>query len=146
MWDKSQLSRFHWAYHQISTFEHHITECTSEFETDPTIMSAENERKARGIRHLLQSLTPAHCDMLILLANKQLESGVGLSFKQWFEECLFGMLVNNDVKFRQMCGEMIDHQCVQEYSSETGEDCFRVPYSDEVIQTEIIESDIIHRN
>lgn len=123
------------------------------------------ESRARGIRFVLQSLTPNHKDILIVLATHQLEmaegvgggakdrrddadeeadaeGGAGLSEgmreKEFLEECIDNMLVTSDVTFRGHLQEMIDHGLVKKKRDSSGRELCFIPYSSAVIQQEIL--------
>ncbi|ETO11399.1 hypothetical protein RFI_25978 [Reticulomyxa filosa] len=145
LWDRTLLSRFHWLHHEISTFEHFATETAVEFDT-PTI-NGTDEKRARGIRHVLDSLTPIHYDILLQLAEAQLsqkQTGFpqGLSYLEWFQMCFQQLLVVNEVKFRQLTVELLDHYAVTEHFIDS-EKYYKIPYSNSIIESEIVNRDLL---
>jgi len=144
LWDRTLLARFHWLHHEITTYDHFSTETAVEFET-PTI-NANDDKRARGIRHVLDSLTAVHYDVLVQLAETQLSEKEscfkhGLSYSEWYEKSYQMMLVANEVKFRQLTVELLDHCAVTEHLV-NNEKHYKIPYSNQIIESEIINRDI----
>jgi hypothetical protein len=59
------------------------------------LTGGDSESRARGIRYVLQSLTPNHRDCLVVLARKQVHEGMsgGVDFDDFLTTCRYGMLV-----------------------------------------------------
>ena len=161
LWDHSMLAKYHWIYHEMTTYKHYYGECIDSFD-NPIISSMNNQEiKARGIKHVLKSLTPNHCDLLEIVANKQIEkiesmidnsnsnsnsskwnsskqkaSIIGMSYKDWYDEAQSGMLVTNDLQFRKHLTELTDHSLVVEQKN-----FYKIPYSVDIIKSQILDLD-----
>ena len=136
LWDRNDLSSFHWIYHDLTTFEHYFYEM--EFEKDETIKLSNNNTN-HGLEHIMSSLTPLHRDIIEHLAQHQIDNdGVGLPDTKWYEMCEDSMLVSNTLKFKQYITEFIDHKVIIEQQVH-GDMLFTIPYSAKVIQKELID-------
>ncbi len=139
LWDRNDLSSFHWIYHELTTFKHYFEE--TELETDETIKLSNNSNN-HGLEHIMSSLTPQHRDIIQLLAEHQIaHDGVGLPHMKWYEECENNMLVSNDLKFKQYITEFIDHQVIVQQKVQ-GNMLFTIPYPEEVIVRELIDYEL----
>jgi len=136
LWDRNDLSSFHWIYHDVSTFKHYFEEM--EFEKDETIKLSRNGAD-HGLEHIMSSLTPQHHDIILHLAEHQLShDGEGLHEMKWYQLCEDNMLVSNSLKFKQYITEFVDHNVIVEQKVQ-GNMLFTIPYSADVIQNELID-------
>ena len=136
LWDRNELSLFHWIYHEVTTYLHYFEEM--EFEKDETIKVSNNSRD-HGLEHIMSSLTPQHRDIIETLAEHQNENdGDGLSHNQWYRICEDRMLVNNTLKFNQYITEFMDHNVIIKDTSK-GNIIYTIPYDKQVIQTHLID-------
>ena len=136
LWDRNDLSSFHWIYHDVSTFKHYFEEM--EFEKDETIKLSNNSAD-HGLEHIMSSLTPQHHDIILHLAEHQLaHDGMGLAQMKWYQKCEDSMLVSNSLKFKQYITEFVDHNVIVEQKVQ-GNMVFTIPYSADVIQNELID-------
>ena len=138
MWDRNDLSSFHWIYHDITTFKHYFAEM--ELEQGETIKLSNNSTN-HGLEHIMSSLTPIHRDIIQILAEHQVANdGVGLPQVTWYEQCENNMLVSNDLKFKQYITEFIDHNVIVKQKVQ-GNMLFTIPYPEDVIERELIDYD-----
>jgi len=136
LWDRNDLSSFHWIYHDVTTFKHYFEEM--EFERDETIKLSNNGAN-HGLEHIMSSLTPQHHDIIMHLAEYQLShDGMGLPEMKWYQLCEDTMLVSNSLKFKQYITEFVDHNVIVEQKVR-GNMVFTIPYSADVIQNELID-------
>jgi len=127
LWDRTALSSFHWIYHEVTTYKHFFEEM--EFEKDQTIKLSNNGAH-HGLQHIMASLTPQHRDIIEQLALQQMDcDGLGLSEARWSERCCNAMLVST---------EFLDHNVIAKELA-SGAIIYRIPYSNEVIQRELID-------
>ena len=140
LWDRNELSLFHWIYHEITTYKHYFEEM--EFEQDETIKVNSNG-KDNGLEHIMESLTPGHRDIIQILAMYQNEEGdgQGLAHDEWYEHCEMNMLVHNTLKFEQYITEFIDHNVIIKDTSK-GNIIYTIPYHKDIIQTHLIDYDL----
>ena len=136
MWDFHMLANFQWLWRDVTTYLPYTVEASY----DVPIVGGETETRSRGIQYVLQSLTPNHRDILIVLAQKQLgdSSSVGLSFQEYLSLCQDSMLAASDTAFRTHLTEMLDHELVQTKRIQ-GKERYIIPYSNDVIREHIIQ-------
>jgi len=116
LWDSRLRDEFSWITWSVPTFEPYIEELKEQPHLNPLERKSDDvERRAQGTKHVLDSLTPNHVEVLKVLAElmEETENGKdGLAFQTWFEECESQMMVSTDVQFRQYLEELEDHELV----------------------------------
>jgi len=135
LWDPQLEARFRWRRVHVRTDEHYDmeTHCDMASFLQPT-----TNQRAKGIVHVLKSLTVNHRELLETLAETILDdSPNGLSFQSFYDECYDSMLVSNDSQFRELLGELIDHNLVK-IKKDSAEDLYTIPYPPEVIRKHIL--------
>jgi len=114
LWCTRTLELFCWFKCQTPTFEPYLEvmqECPEKDYLTETIN--DTTRMARGVNHVLESLTPSHVDILQALGEECIERVVdGLTFKEWLTISEEQMLATTDVQFRQKLEELVDHELV----------------------------------
>eukprot|EP00954_Amorphochlora_amoebiformis_P026269 1378189-Amorphochlora_amoeboformis.AAC.1 len=134
LWSARQSSEFRWLAHDVSTFDHYL----HELKYTTSTVGGENEDRASGIAFVLKSLTPNHHEILMVLANEQLESyPQGIDFHHFLGLCQDGMLVRTEVDMRNHLNEMKDHHLV-ETKNVDGRQLYYIPYGNDVIKQKIL--------
>merc|ERR1719450_1790311 len=106
----------------------------------PLVAGDQSSQRAKGINHVLDSLTPNNCDILTILAEQMVNEAKteGLSFQEYFRLCENDMLVNTDVEFRQHLDEMLTHDLVVIKKTSKGTSKYVIPYKEEIIRQNIM--------
>ena len=118
---------------------------------DMTQLQSQNDQvRARGITHVLISLTPRHVAILKQLATLQLhmielscsDSGgksqskfSGVPHSEWISALQDNMLWSNDTQFKQYLQEFITHGLLVVLEKR-----YSIPYSNDIIQQHIIDN------
>ncbi len=134
LWNRNHLNKFHWIYHEITTYKHYFEEM--EFSKEQ-IIEPSTERKSHGLKHIMNSLTPQHCDIIEILAEYQIKMKMGLEEDEWYTLCEAKLIVSNDLKFKQYINEFIDHTIIIE-DVKRGVTTYSIPYDDQIIEKHLI--------
>jgi len=114
LWGSRTLELFSWFRCQTPTFKPYLDvmqECPEKGYLTDTI--SDSSRMARGVNHVLDSLTPNHVDILKALGEECVEQQVdGLTFRDWLDISEEQMLTSTDVQFRQLLEELVEHELV----------------------------------
>jgi len=124
LWNTRTLELFCWFRCATPTFAPYLEEmqeCPEKGYLTETI--DDTTRMARGVNHVLESLTPSHVDILKALGEECVERQVdGLTFKEWLTLSEEQMLATTDVQFRQKLEELMDHELVLKRKAKGDED------------------------
>jgi len=118
-------------------------------------------KRAEGIKDVLRSLTPAHHQVLKILAeymfqnektNESDANSNGLTYREWYSACEQKLIVSNETAFRAMLTELIDHELVikQKIVDKNSKlkikkkiviesEIYVIPYENEIIKKEILK-------
>jgi len=114
LWGSRTLELFSWFRCQTPTFKPYLDimqESPEKGYLTDTIN--DSSRMARGVNHVLASLTPNHVDILKALGEECVEQQVdGLTFRDWLDISEEQMLTSADVQFRQLLEELVEHELV----------------------------------
>ncbi|KAJ2549760.1 Origin recognition complex subunit 2 [Coemansia sp. RSA 1933] len=157
IWDSSTVTRFNWAWHDLTTFEPYTVETSYEnFSADTT------EIGPRGVLHVLASLTENAKSIFKILAEFQItesvmDSGDGggasssgaqkntgskipeMPYTSYFAACRDQFLVSNDMTFRSQLTEFRDHKVIQSRHASDGTEFVHIPLDEATLGT-ILES------
>ena len=124
LWDQTKMSRFKWAWHDVTTFEGYREETSYE---DSLLIRHSGLLAHSSLTHVMKSLTPNARGIFELLAKYQLEhkKGVeksyqGLAFAECYRRCREKFLVNSDLTLRAQLTEFIDHKLVRSTKGSDG--------------------------
>eukprot|EP00455_Lapot_gusevi_P009418 TRINITY_DN14212_c0_g1_i2.p1 TRINITY_DN14212_c0_g1~~TRINITY_DN14212_c0_g1_i2.p1 ORF type:complete len:377 (-),score=76.03 TRINITY_DN14212_c0_g1_i2:18-1124(-) len=136
LWDFTCLNRFRWLWHHLTTFEPYRFEIIS---CNKTGTVQDQERQTRSVQNILASLTPNHKAMLVTLAQAQLgDEKEGLSFEKWLLLCEEAMIVNNDIAFRGMLQELLDHHIVRLARRTDGSQRYEITLEESLIRQQVL--------
>lgn len=133
LWDSRLLAGFRWHWHDISTYQHYAQEQSYE---EAAVGGTMATRK-RGIRFVLESLTPNHVDILRLLGRYQLENPSGMLLKEFLGQCLDNMIVSSESALQGYLTELVDHALIAIRKVE-GRRLYHIPHPPQVIRSHIL--------
>ncbi|KAJ1667096.1 Origin recognition complex subunit 2 [Coemansia sp. RSA 1813] len=151
IWDSSTVTRFNWAWHDLTTFESYTVETSYEnFSADTT------EIGPRGVLHVLASLTENAKSIFRILAEFQIAESVmdsapsgaqkstgpripEMPYNSYFAACRDQFLVSNDMTFRSQLTEFRDHKVIQSRHAPDGTEFVHIPLDGTTLGT-ILES------
>ncbi|KAJ1796973.1 Origin recognition complex subunit 2, partial [Coemansia sp. RSA 2399] len=153
IWDSSTVTRFNWAWHDLTTFEPYTVETSYEnFSADTT------EIGPRGVLHVLASLTENAKSIFRILAEFQIAESVmdasapppgaqksagprvpEMPYSSYFAACRDQFLVSNDMTFRSQLTEFRDHKVIQSRHAPDGTEFVHIPLDGTTLGT-ILES------
>lgn len=129
-WDAAILSSFNFIWHNISTFDDYTTEIT--FKDPLSIGKTDEILGSRGAKYVLSSLTGNAKSLYKLLVLQQLEkidTLIGedtkmlehrglikgspksfVSLREFYELCVSEFIISNDISFRTILGEFVEHK------------------------------------
>ncbi|CAO3590168.1 unnamed protein product [Absidia cylindrospora] len=118
LWDNVKSTRFNWIYHDATTFNNYLVETSFE---NTLLMGANENGGARGVQHVLASLTSNGRGIFRVLAEYQMlemevnnvdrgSEQVGLPYPQYFEKCREQFLVSTETGMRSQLTEFKDHK------------------------------------
>ncbi|SAM07247.1 hypothetical protein [Absidia glauca] len=118
LWDNVKSARFNWIYHDATTFDDYLVETSFE---NTLLMGASENGGARGVQHVLASLTSNGRGIFRVLAEYQLlemeinnldrgNEQVGLPYHQYYEKCREQFLVSTETGMRSQLTEFKDHK------------------------------------
>ncbi|KAJ2842393.1 Origin recognition complex subunit 2, partial [Coemansia brasiliensis] len=149
IWDTSAITRFNWAWHDLTTFEPYTVETSYEnFTTEA------KEIGPRGVLHVLASLTENAKGIFRILAEYQIAEAVmdddaattdtqkksgsnvpEMPYNSYFTACRDQFLVTNEMTFRSQLTEFRDHKVIQSRHAPDGTEFVFIPLSASVLGT-----------
>ena len=131
LWDHAKVSRFNWAWHDVTTFEIYREETSYE---NSLLVRQTGSLALSSLTHVLQSLTTNARGIFELLARHQLEGAAerergyqGLSFAECYRRCRERFLVNSDLTLRAQLTEFVDHKLVRLSKGSDGVEYLSIP-------------------
>jgi origin recognition complex subunit 2 len=120
LWDNVKSARFNWIYHDATTFNDYLVETSFE---NTLLMGANENGGARGVQHVLASLTSNGRGIFRVLAEYQMlemeinnvdrgSEQVALPYQQYFEKCREQFLVSTETGMRSQLTEFKDHKVI----------------------------------
>ncbi|KAI9505193.1 Origin recognition complex subunit 2 [Coemansia spiralis] len=151
IWDSSTVTRFNWAWHDLTTFEPYTAETSYENFSGDTA-----EVGPRGVLHVLASLTENAKSIFRILAEYQIAESImddasdtqknGADSKQpempynnYFAACRDQFLVSSEMTFRSQLTEFRDHKVIQSRHAPDGTEFVHIPLDGTTLGT-ILES------
>lgn len=129
-WDASLLSNFNFIWHNISTFQSYATEIS--FKDPLSIGRTDELLGSRGAKYVLSSLTGNAKSLyknLILQQLEKIDAYIGedtklldnrgnikgslktcVSLREFYELCVTEFIISNDISFRTILGEFVEHK------------------------------------
>ncbi|KAJ2456204.1 Origin recognition complex subunit 2 [Coemansia sp. RSA 2336] len=151
IWDTSTITRFNWAWHDLTTFEPYTVETSYE-----NFTTESKEIGPRGVLHVLASLTENAKGIFRILAEYQIAEAVmdkdaadtqnksgsnmpEMPYSSYFTACRDQFLVTNEMTFHSQLTEFRDHKVIQSRHAPDGTEFVFIPLSATVLGT-ILES------
>lgn len=145
LWDLFKLKSFNFLWHDLTTYEPYTVEMSFR-----DVLSMGKSKKFignKGAKYVLSSLTSNARNLYKILLLKQLEimrnavitkSGrnglkgsikLGIEFKQLYNACMEEFITSNEINFRTMLGEFIEHKMCNATKDEAGVEIVFVPFN-----------------
>ncbi|VVT58979.1 uncharacterized protein SAPINGB_P006480 [Magnusiomyces paraingens] len=150
LWDAAKLAIFNFLWHDVTTFESYAIETS--FDDPLSLGSVRTAAGSKGVKYVLSSLTPKARGLYKVLIHSQIEimslNGgdinipgsihVALEMGKLYQKCLSEFLVSNEMNFRTMLTEFIDHKMIVLTKDNSGTELVFIPYTKEAME-KIIE-------
>lgn len=151
MWDAAKLAIFNFLWHDVTTFESYATETS--FDDPLSLGMVRTAAGFKGVKYVLSSLTPKARGLYKVLIYSQIEimsmnggdventpgtSQVAISLNTLYQKCSAEFLVSNEMNFRTMLTEFIDHKMIVLTKDSSGTELVFIPYTKEAME-KIIE-------
>ncbi|KAJ2782396.1 Origin recognition complex subunit 2 [Coemansia interrupta] len=151
IWDSSMITRFNWAWHDLTTFDPYTVETSYEnYGTEST------EIGPRGVLHVLASLTENAKNVFRILAEYQIAESImdddaagaqkktgskvpEMPYNGYFAACRDQFLVSSELTFRSQLTEFRDHKVIQSRHATDGTEFVHIPLDATTLGT-ILES------
>lgn len=145
LWDLFKLKSFNFLWHDLTTYEPYTVEMSFR-----DVLSMGKSKKFvgnKGAKYVLSSLTKNARNLYKILLTKQLEimrnttttkagrNGLkgsiklGIEFKQLYNTCLEEFVTSNEISFRTMLGEFVEHKMCSAVKDEAGVEMVFVPFN-----------------
>lgn len=148
-WDASVLSNFNFIWHNTSTFQSYITEVS--FKDPLSIGKTDELVGSRGAKYVLSSLTGNAKNLyknLILQQLEKIDTYIGddtklmenrgntkgsiktcISLREFYEICVAEFIISNDISFRAILGEFVEHKMCQLTRDTSGTEVLFISFS-----------------
>lgn len=145
LWDLFKLKSFNFLWHDLTTYEPYMVEMS--FRDVLNMGKSKKFVGNKGAKYVLSSLTKNARNLYKILLIKQLEimksatttkagrTGLkgsiklGIEFKQLYDACLEEFVTSNEISFRTMLGEFIEHKMCSAVKDEAGVEMVFVPFN-----------------
>lgn len=145
LWDLFRMRNYNFLWHNVPTYEPYSVEISFR-----DVLSMGKSKKFvgnKGARYVLSSLTSNARNLYRILLEKQLEvlkavpgsnagrSGLranlklGLTFKSFYTDCLEQFVTSNEISFRTILGEFVEHKMCTLGKDDAGTEIVFVPFS-----------------
>lgn len=161
MWDAAKLALYNFLWHDLTTYESYAVETS--FEDPLSLGKIRTAAGNKGVKYVLSSLTLKARGLYRVLICHQIETMTnelhgtgniedqrntpgsvqfGIEFKLLYQKCVEEFLVSNELNFRTMLTEFLDHKMAVLTKDSSGTEIVYVPYTKETIEN-ILEQDLI---
>lgn len=160
LWDSLRLSNFNFVWHNVPTYEDYTTEISFK---DPLMLGQSTKSStSNGAKYVLSSLTSSSKKLYKILAENQLKNmkeqiiakqlasinnslkghiKFGIEFTILYRLCVEQFITSNEVNFRTMLMEFVEHKMAILTRDRSGTEIVYVPYTyDELLQ--LIENEL----
>ncbi|ODV82708.1 hypothetical protein CANARDRAFT_191208, partial [[Candida] arabinofermentans NRRL YB-2248] len=152
-WNSSLAANFNFIWHNVSTFKSYSTEIS--FKDPLNIGKSKAFVGSSGVKHLLSSLTVnarrlfkslllQQLDRIdtTLITNEDMERRsllkgtvkLSLNLKDFYQSCLSGFITSNEMNFRSLLREFIDHKMTVLMRDASGTEILYVPFTIDEIE------------
>jgi origin recognition complex subunit 2 len=161
MWDAAKLALYNFLWHDLTTYDSYAVETS--FEDPLSLGKIRTAAGNKGVKYVLSSLTLKARGLYRVLICHQIETMTnelhgtgniedqrntpgslqfGIEFKLLYQKCVEEFLVSNELNFRTMLTEFLDHKMAVLTKDSSGTEIVYVPYTKETIEN-ILEQDLI---
>ena len=161
MWDAAKLALYNFLWHDLTTYDSYAVETS--FEDPLSLGKIRTAAGNKGVKYVLSSLTLKARGLYRVLICHQIETMIselhgtgniedqrntpgsvqfGIEFKLLYQKCVEEFLVSNELNFRTMLTEFLDHKMAVLTKDSSGTEIVYVPYTKETIEN-ILEQDLI---
>lgn len=146
LWDLHKLKNFNFIFHDLTSYELFSTEVS--FKDILSMGRSTKNTGNKGAKYVLSSLTKNAKNLFRLLLSRQLEimkeqhSGsqasrnilkgtikYGLEFKIFYQACLEEFITSNEISFRTLLGEFMEHKMCNLVKDDSGTEIVFIPFS-----------------
>ncbi|CAN6672729.1 origin recognition complex subunit 2 [Trichomonascus vanleenenianus] len=155
LWDAAKLAQFNFLWHDLTTFELYSTETS--FGEPLSLGRNEKTVGVKGAKYVLASLTRNEKHLYRILACHQLETMTeslsqddsstpgsvvyGIEFKLFYQRCMAELITSNELNFRTMLTEFIEHRMAVLSREASGTEVVYIPYTKPGLETLLMEMD-----
>lgn len=151
MWDAAKLAVFNFLWHDVTTFESYAIETS--FDDPLSLGMVRTAAGSKGVQYVLSSLTPKARGLYKALIYLQIDTmslngpdsenlpgsiQVAVELSKLYKQCISEFLVSNEMNFRTMLTEFIDHKMIMLTKDSSGTEVLYIPYAKEAME-KIIE-------
>lgn len=151
MWDAAKLAILNFLWHDVTTFESYAVETS--FDDPLSLGMTRTAAGSKGVQYVLSSLTPKARGLYKVLIYTQIESmslhgpeqqhvpgnpQLAIELSTLYKKCVAEFLVSNEMNFRTMLTEFIDHKMIMLTKDNSGTELVYIPYTKEAME-KIIE-------
>lgn len=159
MWDAAKLAMYNFLWHDLTTYESYAIETS--FEDPLSLGKVRTAAGNKGVKYVLSSLTAKARGLYRVLICHQIETMTtelggtsddkrsiagsaqfGIEFKLLYQKCVEEFLVSNELNFRTMLTEFIDHKMAIITKDSSGTEIVYVPYTKETMEN-VLEEDLM---
>jgi origin recognition complex subunit 2 len=153
LWDAAKMSLYNFLWHDLTTYELYTVETSFE---DPLALGKNRSAVGtKGVKYVLSSLTANARSLYKLLLSHQLEvmteelppedtstvgtSQFGIEFKRLYQKCVEEFIASNELNFRTMLTEFLEHKMLVSSKDNTGVEYLFIPFTKDYIQQTLEE-------
>lgn len=136
IWDHAKLSRFHFLWWDVTSFQPYNGE--TQFETSILVQQS-GKLALSSLSNVFHSLTRNARSIFIMMVRHQLEHHKdpvyqGMSFRDLYWSSREAMLVSSDIALRAQLTEFLDHRLVHQHRGHDGSELLQIPIDIAVLQ------------
>ncbi|ODV82464.1 ORC2-domain-containing protein [Suhomyces tanzawaensis NRRL Y-17324] len=151
LWDQSKMKSFNFIWHDLTTYKSYSTELS--FKDVLNLGKSKKFIGEKGVQFVLNSLTSNAKNTYRTLLERQMQiindaAGTeasrnnlkgnlkhGVAFKDLYENCVEKFITSNEITFRTVLGEFVEHKMCKLVKNEAGAEMVFIPFSyDEMVK------------
>lgn len=153
LWDAAKMSLYNFLWHDLTTYELYTVETSFD---DPLALGKNRSAVgSKGVKYVLSSLTANARSLYKLILSHQLQimseelspddnntlgtSQFGIEFKRLYQKCVEEFIVSNELNFRIMLTEFLEHKMLLSSKDKTGVEYLFIPFTKDYIQQTLEE-------
>ncbi|KAK6204270.1 origin recognition complex subunit 2-domain-containing protein [Scheffersomyces amazonensis] len=144
LWDSFKLKNYNFIWHDLTTYASYSIE--SSFGDVLSMGRTKKLSGDSGTKYVLSSLTSNHRNLYRILLEKQIEildgtaatdatrnglkgnTRLGVDMKQLYEDCVEQFITSDEINFRTLLGEYVEHKMCKLVKDEAGVEIVFVPF------------------